>query len=363
MVGCWLLQVRRVLTMCGISGYIDRSPGRSGDQLHQILRDMTQALYHRGPDSEGYWVENEVAVGFGHRRLAIIDRSSAGHQPMHCDQQRWVLNYNGEIYNFHALRAELESLGAVIRGHSDTEIVLSACSVWGPEEALKRLNGMFAFALWDRHERVLYLARDRFGEKPLYYGWLGNAFVFASELKAFRKHPEFVGDIDRKAVNAFFERGYIPAPWSIFAGISKLPPASYITVAVGQKVTVSTPVKYWSAENTAREAMAKSQPRTAHHAVDELEKLLHDSVGLRMVADVPLGALLSGGVDSSAVVAMMQTQSSTPVKTFSVGYEEADYNEAHHAKAVARHLGTDHTELEVTSQGCFGGYPDAVAML
>ena len=227
--------------MCGICGCIDLS-SRSTDELQDIVRRMSDALVHRGPDSDGYWVDANSGLGFGHRRLAVIDRSEGGHQPMHSHDERWVLSYNGEIYNFRSLRDELLSCGVEFRGHSDTEVVLAACAIWGPLRALERLNGMFAFSLWDRKERVLYLARDRVGEKPLYYGWLGKSFVFASELKALMGHPEFDQKISRASVTAFFQRGYVPAPRSIFSGVSKLPPASYVKVSMQDGVVVSEPV-------------------------------------------------------------------------------------------------------------------------
>jgi len=266
---------------------------------------------------------------------------------------RYVIVFNGEIYNFQELRAELERLPAVFRpsfrGHSDTEVMLAAFERWGVEEALRRFNGMFAFALWDRRERVLHLARDRFGEKPVYYGWAGNVFLFGSELKALRAHPEFRPDISREAVMLLLRYGYIPAPYSIYKGVSKLPPASWLSLPLSGP-TEPQPVEYWSVRDVALRGCAAPFPGTEQEAIVELEGLLRDAVRIRMVADVPLGAFLSGGIDSSVVVALMQAQSGQRVRTFTIGFHESGYNEAVFAKAVAGHLGTEHTELYVTPE-------------
>ena len=344
--------------MCGISGFIDRSLMGRTDELQRIAREMAAPLYHRGPDSDGCWTEAQTGLGLSHRRLAIIDLSPGGHQPMCSADGRWVISYNGEIYNFLSLKRELESLGVAFRSDSDTEVALEGCARWGPVDTLTRLNGMFAFSLWDRRERVLYLARDRLGEKPLYYGWAGNTFVFASELKALQRHPQFSVRINRHALSAFFRYGYVPAPLAIFAGVSKLPPASFVKVSLGRTLEISEPEQYWSPGDTVRAAIGNPWEGDVDSAVDELDRVLSRSVGLRMIADVPLGALLSGGIDSSMVVALMQAQSSSPVKSFSVGYEESEYNEATHAQAVASHLGTDHTELYVSSRDAMEVIPD-----
>ena len=299
---------------------------------------MTDTLIHRGPDDGGVWEDTRSGVALGNRRLAVVDLSPEGHQPMHSASGRYVLAFNGEIYNFWALREELEGLGHPFRGHSDTEVMLAAFTEWELEGALERFNGMFAFALWDREERSLYLARDRLGEKPLYYGWMGETFLFSSELKALKVHPTFRGEISRNAVALYLRYQYIPAPYTIYEGISKLSPGTRLTI--DEAGNVSDPVPYWSAKEAAERGVTNPFSGSDIEAVDELDDLLRDSVRMRMVADVPLGAFLSGGIDSSAVVAAMQSQSDRPVRTFSIGFYEEEYSEAEHAKAVARHLGT-----------------------
>jgi asparagine synthase (glutamine-hydrolysing) len=309
---------------------------------------MTDTLIHRGPDDSGSWIDPEAGIALGHRRLAIVDLSPEGHQPMVSADGRYVVAFNGEIYNFLELRSQLKAFGHHFRGHSDTEVMLASFSQWGLDEAIERFNGMFAFALWDRQERVLHLGRDRLGEKPLYYGWMGNTFLFGSELKALKAHPDFQAEINRNALALFLRFGYIPAPYSIYQGIYKLPPGTILTWRGG--ANRPEPVSYWSAKKVAELGAAEPFIGSEQEALFQLEALLKDAVGLRMVADVPLGAFLSGGIDSSTVVALMQAQSSQPVKTFTIGFYEDGYNEAQHAKAVAQHLGTDHTELYVTPQ-------------
>jgi asparagine synthase (glutamine-hydrolysing) len=318
---------------------------------------MTDAIAHRGPDDEGAWLDELAGVALGHRRLSIIDLSSAGHQPMASASGRYVIVYNGEIYNFRDLRAELEEKGGAPswRGHSDTEVILAAIDHWGIEGTLRRLNGMFAFAIWDRASRVLTLARDRLGEKPLYYGRMGRTFLFGSELKALKRHPEFRGEIDRDALALYLRHNYIPAPHSIWHGIAKLPPAHYVEIRDGG-TQVGEPLAYWDFPAIA-EAGAAQPLGDGPELVDRLEVLLKDAVLRRMEADVPLGAFLSGGIDSSTVVALMQAQSSRPVRTFTIGFHEKVYNEAAHAKAVAKHLGTDHTELYVSPGDAIGLVP------
>ncbi|HEV7342663.1 MAG TPA: asparagine synthase (glutamine-hydrolyzing) [Sphingopyxis sp.] len=340
--------------MCGFTGFLERSGFADGDAL---LRRMADTIAHRGPDSDGYWVDGEAGVALAHRRLAIIDLSPAGHQPMLSHDGRFVLSYNGEIYNHIDLRRELDERGAnAWRGHSDTETLLQGFSVWGVPETLKRANGMFAFALWDRAERKLYLARDRMGEKPLYFGVQGKTLLFGSELKALRQHPAWQGRIDRGALSLFLRHSYVPGPYSIYDGIQKLPPGHYLEIAAAD-VTLPEPVAYWDIADKARQARAQPFEGSPDAAVDALEALLLDAVGIRMAADVPLGAFLSGGYDSSTIVALMQRQSSRPVKTFSIGFSEAEYDEAHHAKRVAQHLGTDHTELYATPQDALDQIP------
>ena len=324
--------------------------GRMGkDQLEAIAAGMAHAIRHRGPDGNGVWSDPEHGLAFGHQRLSIIDLSHHGHQPMASPSGRYVVTYNGEVYNFRSLRRELEALGHPFRGHSDTEVMLAAFDEWGVTDTLPRLNGMFAFAVWDRRERLLRIARDRLGEKPLYYGWQNNVLFFASELKAIRAYPGFVPNIDRGALTLLLRYNYIPAPYSIFQGIRKLPPASSAVFSAEQgQNSPGEPVAYWNALEMA--SRGENEPFTGSEAevAEELETLLIDAVGLRMVADVPLGAFLSGGIDSSTIVALMQAQSMKKVRTFSIGFHEKAFNEAGFAKEVAQHLGTDHSELYVS---------------
>ena len=342
--------------MCGISGFLDTSRRRGANELRDIVLGMANCLRHRGPDDFGAWVDAAAGIALGHRRLSILDLSPLGHQPMHSASGRYTLSFNGEIYNFRALRAELEGLGHSFRGHSDTEVMLACFVQWGVRQAVQRFTGMFAFALWDREERLLYLARDRFGEKPLYYGWMGRTFLFGSELKALRAHPDFKADIDRDALALYFRYGYIPAPYSIYRGVSKVLPGTVLTMApeAGSSPTV-TP--YWSVRTVAEQGNANPFTGTETEAVARLDELLRDAVKLQMEADVPLGAFLSGGVDSSTIVALMQAQSTQPVRTFSIGFHETAFNEAPYAKAVAKHLGTAHTELYVTPEEAMAVIP------
>ena len=332
--------------MCGITGYWQKN----GSTDRAIAERMALRIRHRGPDDAGVWIDEAAGLALAHRRLSIIDLSPAGHQPMVSPCGILVLVYNGEIYNHSDIRAELESEGEHFawRGHSDTETLLAALRHWGIAGALQRLNGMFAFALWDRSEQTLVLARDRMGEKPLYYGTSGDVFLFGSELKALRAHPSWRGEVDRNALALFMRHNYVPSPWSIYQGIRKLPPAHFVTARRGGR-DVSEPQCYWNLSLLAEQGAAKAE-EDPPALIDELDRLLRDAVGLRMAADVPLGAFLSGGYDSTMVAAQMQAQSQQPVKTFSIGFYESAYNEAKHAKAVAAHLGTDHTELYVTPE-------------
>jgi asparagine synthase (glutamine-hydrolysing) len=341
--------------MCGITGFWDAARHRNADEMQAIAQHMSNALIHRGPDDGGSWVDADVGIALGHRRLAIVDLSPEGHQPMISADGLYVIVFNGEIYNFLELRGELKRLGHHFRGHSDTEVMLAAFSQWGLDEAIKRFNGMFAFALWNRKQRILHLGRDRLGEKPLYYGWVGQTFLFGSELKALKAHPDFQPEINRDALTLFLRHNYISAPYSIYQGIYKLPPGTVLTWDGVD--THPTPVPYWTAKEAAELGVAEPFTGSESEAVAQLEALLQEAVGLRMVADVPLGAFLSGGIDSSTVVALMQAQSSQPVKTFTIGFYENAYNEAQHAKAVAQHLGTDHTELYVTPQEALAVIP------
>jgi asparagine synthase (glutamine-hydrolysing) len=339
--------------MCGLTGYLG-NPSRGGDVHESVLRRMSDRLAHRGPDDAGVWFDAETGIGLGHRRLAVVDISSAGAQPMHAHSGRYVMAYNGEIYNHGDLRAELEKSRGPRnwRGHSDTETLLACIDAWGLELTIQRAIGMFAIALWDRRDRVLTLVRDRMGEKPLYYGWQGNGhqrtFLFGSEVKSLQAHPAFDAEVDRGALCTMLRHNCIPAPWSIYQGIRKLPPASLLTVSLASPEPVVR--AYWSVLDVARAGQVEPFAGTSDEAVDELDRLAKDAVRRQMVADVPLGAFLSGGIDSSAVVALMQAQSTRPVKTFTIGFSEQGYDEAVHAKAVAQHLGTDHTELYVSPQ-------------
>lgn len=330
--------------MCGLAGYYTFTEKVSAD----ICMKMTSVLAHRGPDDDGVWIDVENGIALGHRRLSIQDVSPFGHQPMTSKSGRYVVVYNGEIYNFMSLQSRLKLEGYLFRGHSDTEVLLSAIECWGIKRALKEFAGMFAFALWDKKELSLTLARDRIGEKPLYYGWQNNNLLFGSELNALKQHPGFRSQINRDAITLLLRHNYIPAPYSIYKDIFKIEPGSFMTISVDDlKPKVSS---YWSASDIAVSGVRQPFTGTPDEAVDELEHLAKDTIRQQMMADVPLGAFLSGGIDSSTVVALMQAQSSASVKTFSIGFHEEGYNEAKYAKAVARHLGTDHTELYVTSE-------------
>ncbi len=342
--------------MCGIAGFLNPHPLADGDQAR--LTNMVELLTHRGPDDSGCWTDAAAGIALGHRRLSIVDLSPAGHQPMVSASGRYVIVYNGEIYNYWELRRALEEIGEAPawRGHSDTEVLLAVIEQWGVVRALERLNGMFAFALWDRRERSLTLARDRLGEKPLYYGYgEGGVFLFGSELKALAAHPAFQREVDRGALTLFLRHNYVPAPYSIWRGIRKLPPAHYLVVRPDE-TELPAPQCYWDFRAIA-EAGASTPLANGPELVEALEEILKDAILRRMEADVPLGAFLSGGIDSSTIVALMQVQSARPVKTFSIGFHEKAYNEAQHAKAVAAHLGTDHTELYVTPEDALAVIP------
>jgi asparagine synthase (glutamine-hydrolysing) len=345
--------------MCGLTGILDGAPRPEGD-LPSLVRLMTAALVHRGPDAEGIWAED--CIGFGQRRLSIIDLSPAGAQPMLSACGRFVIAFNGEIYNYLDLRRDLAIVGAAPDwlGHSDTETLLAGIAHWGLAETLRRSAGMFAIALWDRQDRRLSLARDRIGEKPIYWGWAGQAFVFGSELKALRRHPDFSHDICRQALAQYLRFAYVPAPLSIHPTIYKLEPGCILTVDDAPPlVAPNNPLRpgeshgslsirrYWSL-NEMIEIGARSRFATEAEALVTVDEALRRAVSRQMIADVPVGAFLSGGIDSSLIVALMQAQSSRPVRTFTVGFENPAFNEAPFAAAVARHLGTDHTEIVVT---------------
>jgi asparagine synthase (glutamine-hydrolysing) len=332
--------------MCGIVGFINPEL-TNALALMRYVSDMGNALAHRGPDDEGAWVEESAGLALGHRRLAIQDLSPAGHQPMisHCG--RWVMVYNGETYSNQELRPQLEARGIVFHGHSDTEVMLEAIAAWGVEAAVKQFIGMFAFALWDRKEQALYLVRDRLGIKPLYWGQMGRIFMFGSELKALQAHPDFHSSLNREALAGFLSYGYVPAPLSIYEQIQKLPPGMILRRSLDGQIT-QTP--FWTLEEVILKgkSIRHAQNQSPKEAVRELHELLNDAVRRRLIADVPLGAFLSGGIDSSLVTAIAQRHSTHPIQTFTIGFGEKAYNEAPFAKAIAVHLGTQHTELQVT---------------
>ncbi len=342
--------------MCGIAGYWDAK--NSLEHPLEVLHRMGAALAHRGPDDSGNFHDVGTGIGLAFRRLSILDLSAEGHQPMLSASGRYVMVFNGEIYNFEEIRTEVGTHNW--RGHSDTEVMLEAFERWGVESAVQRFVGMFAFALWDRQERKLHLVRDRLGIKPLYYGRAGSAFVFASELKAIWQHPDFNGEIDRDALALYMRHNYVPSPHCIYKSLHKLQPGCILTL----DFEPATPQvqRYWSAQEVARTGQLSPLQVSDAEAVEELHQLLLRAVKLRMIADVPLGAFLSGGVDSSTVVALMQAQSQRPVKTFTIGFHEEGYNEAKDAKRVAEHLRTDHTELYLDSKDALDVIPLLPAM-
>ena len=330
--------------MCGIAGFVTFRPEAEGALLNKA-RAMADCMSYRGPDARGAWADPEAGFAMGHRRLAIVDLSEAGAQPMLSQSGRYVISYNGEIYNAAEIRAELVAKGYGFRGHSDTEVLLEACAEWGIEAAVQRMIGMFAFCLWDRTNRTLWLVRDRLGIKPLYWGLFGELFLFGSELKAFRAHRDFRPELRRDAVAAFLRFAYVPAPYAIYRGVQKLLPGTVLRIDANREPGLAT---FWSMRGVADEAARAPFQGSDADAEEELAVLLQDAVQRRRIADVPLGAFLSGGIDSSTVAALMQATSNRPVRTFSIGFREAGFDEAPLAAAVARHLGTDHTELYVT---------------
>jgi asparagine synthase (glutamine-hydrolysing) len=330
--------------MCGIAGFLDLERRAGTQELEALGRAMAAKLSHRGPDAEGVWADAEAGVLLGHTRLSIVDLSPAGAQPMISSCGACVISYNGEIYNAAELRRELETRGRRFKGHSDTEVIVEGVAEWGVEPTVKRLIGMFAFALWDRRTRTLSLVRDRLGIKPLYFGRHAGRVVFASELKAFDALPDFRPELDRDALLEFLRFAYVPTPMSIWRDIRKLEPGHIAVVEVGGCITTQA---FWSLDEIVERGAASPLTLSDREACETLETLLADAVGRRLIADVPLGAFLSGGIDSSTVTAMMRLRSTAPVRTYSVGFSEAAYNEAPQARAVAKHLGTEHTELYV----------------
>jgi asparagine synthase (glutamine-hydrolysing) len=333
--------------MCGIAGFW--SPTLSAAERREAVRHMTHRLAHRGPDADGHWVPADTPIALGHRRLSILDLSAAGAQPMWSANGRFVVSFNGEIYNFRELRDRLSALGATFRGTSDTEVLLAAFEAWGIIATLRETTGMFALAVWDVREQELILARDRIGEKPLYYGVCGSSLVFGSELKALRAHPHWVGDTDPGAVGLLVRFGYVPAPYSIYRGIGKVTPGTVMCFRPRDGLVPSV-TPFWSGLTVARAGVARPTRKSDAELIDELDVLLRRAVADQMVADVPLGAFLSGGVDSTTVVAMMQAQSRKPVRTFSIGFFDPKFEEARHARAVAAQLRTIHTEHYLSAE-------------
>ena len=341
--------------MCGIAGLFDPKTKDAGTLVARV-RAMGDVITHRGPNDVGVWVDSTVGLTFAHRRLSIIDLSPAGHQPMTSAGESWTIVFNGEIYNWKDIRSELT--GYPFKGHSDTEVILAACESWGFEKTIGKLVGMFAMAVWDKKARKLWLARDRMGEKPLYYGQVSGCFAFGSEIKVLNKAAEGSDrpSVDRSSLALFLRHNYVPAPYTIFSGWRKLPPGCLICVEMDQFPHIPSPKNYWSVRSLAAGIRELETVDTAT-MVENLDVLLRQAVRGQMVADVPLGAFLSGGIDSSTIVALMQAQSDRPVKTFTIGFDDADFNEAEHAKAVARHLGTEHTELYVSPEEALAVIP------
>lgn len=326
--------------MCGIAGLFDTTGRQRNPDFMATAQAMADAMPHRGPDARGAWGDQQPGIGFGHRRLAIVDLSPTGAQPMHSHNGRYVITYNGEVYNFAEIRAELTARGNTFRGTSDTEVILAAIDEWGVVPAIRRFVGMFAFGLFDRQARTLHLVRDRLGVKPLYWTLSDGYLLFGSELRSLMAHAAFRRQVDPDATAALIRYSYVPAPATIFRGVFKLPPATVLTIGIGKQPALES---YWSLTETVSRSGSLATDTT--QAAEQLNSLLRDAVRCRMVADVPVGAFLSGGTDSSAVVALMQSVSSRPVRTFTIGFSDPAYNEADRARAVANHIGTDHTEV------------------
>ncbi|MDP3562003.1 MAG: asparagine synthase (glutamine-hydrolyzing) [Legionellaceae bacterium] len=339
--------------MCGLVGFFNTN--QTIKTPIAIISNMTDRLAHRGPDDSGLWADPHHGIAFGHRRLAIMDLSLSGHQPMTSHHDRYVIVYNGEIYNARELKKQLEQKNHRFIGHSDTEVILTLIEEDGLESALKQLSGMFAFALWDKQEKILQLIRDRMGEKPLYYGLVDKTLVFASELKAIKAFPNFQNNIAPASVSALMQYGYIPAPQSIYEHIYKLLPGTYVTFA--DSLTLPSPQIYWSASHIAEQSIHSPLQLNDREAITQLDIKLNNIIRRQMISDVPTGAFLSGGIDSSVIAALMQANSNQPVKTFTIGFKEKDYNEAEYAKAIAKHLKTDHTELYVDAQEALSVIP------
>lgn len=342
--------------MCGLAGFLDVTGNALVGTYAQIAGRMADSMIARGPDDAGTWTSEEDGIALGFRRLAIVDLSAEGHQPMFSRSGRYVMVYNGEIYNHTDIRAQLDAAGqGVWRGHSDTEVLLQAIEHFGFEETLQKLNGMFAIALWDTQAKTLCLARDRFGEKPLYYTEMGGAVLFGSELKALKAHPAWRNDVDWNAMSSFLRHSYIPAPYTAFKGVKKLPPGTWLEIS--SQDHVGAPIPYWSVAERATHAVENPFNGSYEDAVDTLDHLLLDAVGLRVHADVPVGAFLSGGVDSSTVAAAMQKKSSQQIHTYSISFADQKFDEAPFAAAVAAHIGSNHTQMEVSEADCLDVLP------
>ncbi len=344
--------------MCGLAGIWDLQGTLRAGEADALVRTMTDSLHHRGPDGEGFWSDADRGVVLGHRRLSIVDLSEAGHQPMCSRDGRWVISYNGEIYDHKVVRKDLEAAGTAFRGHSDTEVLVEAIAAWGIGPVLRRVDGMFAIALWDRHEQELHLIRDRFGEKPMSYGTIDGSFVFASDTRSFR--AAFPGrlELDPQAINAFLRFRAIPAPLSIHKGISKLKPATWLTVGADGSTSEQTWFDSWV---EAASRLADSVDCSEEELVDLVESTLMASVANRLEADVPVGVFLSGGIDSSLITALAKSASSQPVRTFTIGFTEPGFDESRFAKPIAEHLGTDHTELVLSPQEAMASIGRAIA--
>lgn len=341
--------------MCGIAGFLEleRRPGTQ--ELEAIAGAMAAKLAHRGPDARGIFVDADAGIGFGHTRLSIIDLSPAGAQPMTSSCGRYVITYNGEIYSSDELKPELEALGHRFRGHSDTEVIIEAIAEWGLRATVERLIGMFAFAVWDRKDRRLSLVRDRLGIKPLYWGRQNGRIVFASELKAFEVLPNWRPELNHDALVSYLRFAYVPSPHSIYRGINKLEPGRAVTIEADGKAETWA---YWSLGDVAERGKRAPLDVSDEEAANAFEALLGDAVQRRLVSDVPLGAFLSGGIDSSTIAAMMRVRSNAAVRTYSIGFAEKGYDEAPHAKSVARYLGTEHTELYVSPREAHDAIPE-----
>lgn len=344
--------------MCGINGFFNTYTTLPADA---VIQQMNTAIRNRGPDAGDSWQDESIGLVLGHRRLAVQDLSPAGAQPMHSNCGRYVIIFNGEIYNHLELREQLMAKHKAPnwRGHSDTETMLACFVAWGIKNTLQAMVGMFAIVLWDRQQKILTLAKDRMGEKPLYWGWQGKGLYFGSDLKGLKAHPAFKTDINRDAITLLLRHNCIPAPYSIYKGIEKLRPGHWLQLPLAdiEKAKNSQPQAYWRFNDIVEKGLSHPFTGSPEQAVDDLESALTKSIGDQMLSDVPLGAFLSGGIDSSAVVALMQAQSSRPVKTFTIGFDDAGYNEATHAKAVAKHIGTDHTELYIRSEDALSVIP------